>query len=233
MLHLSGIDYIGVSSLESRARKAKEAYAQTELRKMQNRMAFGEAEEEVGAFDQTKGLGMIGAASGKVRAGAGEARSKGQFLLPFIITPCLNRVVVCSEIVKSEQVAHGCHHSCCTAADFGNCDVSGVYTRSRYVAIIILLSPLLIQLVLQALKSRIMLPGHASTRPTRSGSPQAPFHLLDRRDLLPRQVKVDTFKYMFHFLFLSVAIFVKQSCIIALILHCTKLMHKLLLVFCA
>lgn len=38
-------------------------------------MVFGEAEEEVGAFDQTKGLGMIG--SGKVRAGAGEAKSRG------------------------------------------------------------------------------------------------------------------------------------------------------------
>ncbi|GLB33641.1 putative nop domain-containing protein [Lyophyllum shimeji] len=59
-----------------RARKAKEAYAQTELRKLQNRMAFGEAEEEVGAFDQTKGLGMIGA--GKVRAGMGEARSRAK-----------------------------------------------------------------------------------------------------------------------------------------------------------
>jgi U4/U6 small nuclear ribonucleoprotein PRP31 len=57
------------------ARKAKEAYAQTELGKLQNRMAFGEAEEEVGAFDQTKGLGMIG--SGKVRAGAGDSRNKG------------------------------------------------------------------------------------------------------------------------------------------------------------
>lgn len=60
-----------------RARKAKEAYAQTELRKMQNRMVFGEAEEEVGAFDETKGMGMIGAASGRVRAGMGEAKSKG------------------------------------------------------------------------------------------------------------------------------------------------------------
>ncbi|KAI0736100.1 Nop domain-containing protein [Fomitopsis betulina] len=59
-----------------RARKAKEAYAQTELRKLQNRMVFGEAEEEVGAFDQTKGLGMIG--SGKVRAGAGEAKSRAK-----------------------------------------------------------------------------------------------------------------------------------------------------------
>ncbi|THH12314.1 hypothetical protein EW145_g27 [Phellinidium pouzarii] len=61
-----------------RARKAKEAYAQTELRKLQNRMAFGEAEDEVGAFDETKGMGMIGVASGKVRAGMGEAKSKAK-----------------------------------------------------------------------------------------------------------------------------------------------------------
>ncbi|KAF8996281.1 Nop domain-containing protein [Hymenopellis radicata] len=59
-----------------RARKAKEAYAQTELRKLQNRMTFGEAEEEVGAFDQTKGLGMMG--TGKIRAGMGEANSKAR-----------------------------------------------------------------------------------------------------------------------------------------------------------
>ncbi|KJA30129.1 hypothetical protein HYPSUDRAFT_60970 [Hypholoma sublateritium FD-334 SS-4] len=61
-----------------RARKAKEAYAQTELRKLQNRMVFGEAEEEVGAFDQTKGLGMIGVSTGKVRAGLGEAKSRAK-----------------------------------------------------------------------------------------------------------------------------------------------------------
>ncbi|KAF8845653.1 Nop domain-containing protein [Paxillus ammoniavirescens] len=61
-----------------RARKAKEAYAQTELRKLQNRMVFGEAEEEVGAFDQTKGLGMIGVGTGKVRAGMGEAKSRAK-----------------------------------------------------------------------------------------------------------------------------------------------------------
>lgn len=63
-----------------RARKAKEAYAQTELRKLQNRMVFGEAEEEVGAFDETKGLGMIGVGTGKVRAGMGDAKSKGKIL---------------------------------------------------------------------------------------------------------------------------------------------------------
>jgi len=61
-----------------RARKTKEAYAQTELRKLQNRMVFGEAEEEVGAFDETKGMGMIGLSSGKVRAGMGEAKSKAK-----------------------------------------------------------------------------------------------------------------------------------------------------------
>lgn len=64
-----------------RARKAKEAYAQTELRKLQNRMAFGEAEDEVGAFDQTKGMGLIGSMSGRVRAGMGEAKSKGLSML--------------------------------------------------------------------------------------------------------------------------------------------------------
>jgi len=61
-----------------RARKAKEAYAQTELRKLQNRLQFGEAEEEVGAFDQTKGMGMIGVGTGKVRAGLGEAKSRAK-----------------------------------------------------------------------------------------------------------------------------------------------------------
>ena len=62
----------------NRARKAKEAFAQTELRKLQNRVAFGEAEEEVGAFDQTKGMGMIGNSSGKVRANAGDAKTRGK-----------------------------------------------------------------------------------------------------------------------------------------------------------
>lgn len=50
----------------------------TELRKLQNRMVFGQAEEETGAYDETMGMGMIGSASGKVRQGAGEARSKGE-----------------------------------------------------------------------------------------------------------------------------------------------------------
>jgi U4/U6 small nuclear ribonucleoprotein PRP31 len=62
-----------------RARKAKEAYAQTELRKLQNRLAFGEAEEEAGAFDETIGLGMIGSANGRVRADLIDSKSKGQY----------------------------------------------------------------------------------------------------------------------------------------------------------
>jgi len=53
-----------------RARKAKEATAMTDLRKAQNRMAFGKEEKEVGygTGDSTAGLGMIGAANdGRVR----------------------------------------------------------------------------------------------------------------------------------------------------------------------
>ena len=43
-----------------RARKAKEATAMTDLRKEQNRMAFGKEEKEVGYADSSKGMGMIG-----------------------------------------------------------------------------------------------------------------------------------------------------------------------------
>ena len=60
-----------------RARKAKEAYAMTELRKLQNRMAFGQEEEEDFGMDETKGMGMIGSSSGRIRASGGEAKSKG------------------------------------------------------------------------------------------------------------------------------------------------------------
>lgn len=52
-----------------RARKAKEATAMTEIRKAQNRMAFGKEEKEVGYGDATKGMGMIGATdTGRLRA---------------------------------------------------------------------------------------------------------------------------------------------------------------------
>ncbi|KAH9816507.1 U4/U6 small nuclear ribonucleoprotein Prp31 [Melampsora americana] len=61
-----------------RARKAKEAHAQTELKKLTNRLRFGEIEEEVGSFDETKGLGMLGSSSGRVRVNQGESRSKAK-----------------------------------------------------------------------------------------------------------------------------------------------------------
>lgn len=54
-----------------RARKAKEATAMTDLRKAQNRMAFGRQEEETGygTGDSTRGLGMIGQEqTGRIRA---------------------------------------------------------------------------------------------------------------------------------------------------------------------
>jgi U4/U6 small nuclear ribonucleoprotein PRP31 len=53
-----------------RARKAKEATAMTDLRKAQNRMAFGKEEKEVGygTGEGTKGMGMIGQANeGRIR----------------------------------------------------------------------------------------------------------------------------------------------------------------------
>jgi hypothetical protein len=93
-----------------RARKAKEAYATTELRKLQNRMAFGEAEEEVGAFDETKGLGMIGSSSGKIRASAGEAKSKGNAHFAFARAYCPT-LLPRSEIIKVEQAPDGCAHT--------------------------------------------------------------------------------------------------------------------------
>lgn len=58
----------------ARARKAKEAYAQSELSKLQNRMKFGEAEEEEMVGDEIMGMGMIGSSSGKIRATANDGR---------------------------------------------------------------------------------------------------------------------------------------------------------------
>ncbi|KAF2189640.1 pre-mRNA-processing factor 31 [Zopfia rhizophila CBS 207.26] len=64
-----------------RARKAKEATAMTEIRKAQNRMAFGKEEKEVGygTGDSTKGLGMIGAQdSGRIRAQQIDQRTRAK-----------------------------------------------------------------------------------------------------------------------------------------------------------
>jgi len=50
-------------------------------------MTFGEAEEEIGAFDQTKGLGMMSSSSsaslssalgGKIRAGVADAKTRAK-----------------------------------------------------------------------------------------------------------------------------------------------------------
>ncbi|KAK0633377.1 hypothetical protein B0T14DRAFT_420449 [Immersiella caudata] len=64
-----------------RARKAKEATAMTDLRKAQNRMAFGKEEKEVGygTGDSTKGMGMIGARDdGRLRATQIDQRTRAK-----------------------------------------------------------------------------------------------------------------------------------------------------------
>jgi U4/U6 small nuclear ribonucleoprotein PRP31 len=64
-----------------RVRKAKEATAMTDLRKAQNRMAFGKEEAEIGygTGDGTAGLGMIGQANdGRIRALKVDERTKAK-----------------------------------------------------------------------------------------------------------------------------------------------------------
>ncbi|PHH84165.1 hypothetical protein CDD83_2371 [Cordyceps sp. RAO-2017] len=64
-----------------RARKAKEALAMTDLRKAQNRMAFGKEEKEVGygTGDGTVGLGMIGQQNdGRIRAAQVDGRTRAK-----------------------------------------------------------------------------------------------------------------------------------------------------------
>ncbi|KAI9245864.1 hypothetical protein BDA99DRAFT_527653 [Phascolomyces articulosus] len=59
-----------------RVRRQKEAYAMTELRAARNRMAFGEAEDEVEYGDETEGLGMAAKQVGKIRASIADKRNK-------------------------------------------------------------------------------------------------------------------------------------------------------------
>ena len=63
-----------------RARKAKEATAMTDLRRAQNRLAFGKEETEVGFGDRTVGLGMVGqgADEGRVRARQVDGRTRAK-----------------------------------------------------------------------------------------------------------------------------------------------------------
>ncbi|PWN31345.1 Nop domain-containing protein [Meira miltonrushii] len=52
-----------------KARKFKERNGMSEVRKAQNRVQFGEAEEETGAFDESEGMGMLNSkGDGQVRA---------------------------------------------------------------------------------------------------------------------------------------------------------------------
>lgn len=100
---------------------------------MQNRMAFGEAEEEVGAFDETKGLGMLGSATGKVRANVVDSKSRGEqcrSLARDSITEMINSF--CSEDVQGQQVTDASSHKGSTNSRFiGYCNVTRIHPRSR------------------------------------------------------------------------------------------------------
>lgn len=61
-----------------RARREKEKWAMTELRKAQNRMAFGKEERTMDVGDESVGLGMIGQETGRVRALAVDNRTKAK-----------------------------------------------------------------------------------------------------------------------------------------------------------
>lgn len=63
-----------------RARELKQRYGMTELHKLQNRVKFGETEEEAGAFDDSVGLGMLGsnADSGRIRAQVASSGNKAR-----------------------------------------------------------------------------------------------------------------------------------------------------------
>lgn len=96
-------------------------------------MAFGEAEEEVGAFDQTKGLGMIGVGTGKVRAGMGEAKSRGK-CSPFVSCQRdLKYIAFRSKTFEGEQIAYCCAYACCTGRDIDvrNSDITDSHTCAR------------------------------------------------------------------------------------------------------
>jgi U4/U6 small nuclear ribonucleoprotein PRP31 len=61
-----------------RARREKERLAGSELQKASNRMAFGEAEEEIiGITGESIGLGLIGGSTGKLRLKTKDSKFKG------------------------------------------------------------------------------------------------------------------------------------------------------------
>ena len=60
-----------------KARKAKDAYAMSEMRKAQNRVKFGAQEADVLGMDESEGLGLLGQPmTGKVRGFAQDLRTK-------------------------------------------------------------------------------------------------------------------------------------------------------------
>jgi hypothetical protein len=108
-------------------------------------MAFGEAEEEVGAFDQTKGLGMIGVGTGKVRANLGEAKTRGEqtsfyffFLSGFLTFGVTSELTLprrlCSQNVKDESITHrGACQGCEFGTNFRHWFISHCYAGARSV----------------------------------------------------------------------------------------------------
>jgi hypothetical protein len=106
-------------------------------------MAFGEAEEEVGAFDETKGLGMIGVSTGKVRANLGEAKTRGARV--YLSIPFMELIRICSQNVKGKPVAHrGALESRKFGANFGDGLVSRCHPCSRSVILGVWLSLLML-----------------------------------------------------------------------------------------
>jgi len=99
-------------------------------------MAFGEAEAEVGAYGETKGLGMIGVATGKVRAGMGDAKSKGlspsiSFFISSIRCPYL--LFSYSQAVQRKQTQDGALKLCSTTVptDIGYRHLTDRHTCTR------------------------------------------------------------------------------------------------------
>lgn len=103
----------------------------TELRKQQNRLKFGEAEEEVGAYDDVQGMGMIGSSSGRVRANMGEARSKGDHTSRWTGRSLGSSESLTEPVFANSQTVEICKRSARVrqGADFGHGHV-----RSRHVS---------------------------------------------------------------------------------------------------
>jgi len=97
-------------------------------------MAFGEAEEEVGAFDQTKGLGMIGVGTGKVRAGMGEAKSRGKHITSrSVVFGDLKCVNLRSKTLEGEQITYCSAYACCAGrvVNIRNSNIADGHTCTR------------------------------------------------------------------------------------------------------